>query len=171
GNGPRLGATEAYNRDATASTLGLHRWLVGVRPDLPWALPPAPYVPQDLAAEAAHERVRVQASLRERGEPLLADLLDFPRRDAKPAWWEWFRRLDMDERELVEDSEAIGGIERLDTPPEDVRQSFVYELSFPPQEFKVGSAGIDPATERPPGTILSIDETRGRIRLRRSKKR
>jgi uncharacterized protein len=167
-----LRAIEAYNKDDCDSTWQLHIWLLGLRPpDLPWAVAPEPYKRSEEAEEHMRERERVQAALRAEGETLLADLLDFHRRDAKPAWWEYFRRRELDERQLIEDSEAIGGIEPTDTPPVEVKQSLVYELAFPAQEFKVGAEGIDPATERAPGTILSIDETRGRIRLRRSKQR
>ena len=167
-----LEAIEAYNRDDCDSTLALHRWLLDLRPpEMPWALPPEARELKPEAEERRTEREQVQAQLRERGETLIADLLDFHRRDAKPAWWDYFRRLTLDERELIDDADAIGGIERTETPPEEVKQSFVYELCFPAQEFKVGSEGIDPKTERSPGTILSIDETTGRLRLRRAKRR
>src|SRR5204862_325802 len=100
-----------------------------------------------------------------------ADLLDFHRRGAKPAWWDYFRRLTMDEEELIADGDAIGGIESMGIPLRDVKRSHVYELTFPPQEFKVGSEAVDPTTESKPGTILSIDETRGLIELKRGKQR
>jgi predicted RecB family nuclease len=165
-----LDAIEAYNRDDCLSTLELHRWLLERRPDLAWVVPPEVREPTEEGKERTTERERVQERLRQRGETLLADLLDFHRRDAKPAWWDYFRRLTLDERELIEDSEAIGGIEPTDELPEEVKQSYVYELCFPAQEFKVGSEAIDPATEKSPGTILAIDDG-GTIRLRRSKKR
>ncbi|MFL5938056.1 MAG: TM0106 family RecB-like putative nuclease, partial [Gaiellaceae bacterium] len=166
-----LAGIEAYNRDDCGSTFGLHWWLVGLRPDIPWAEPPERREPKPEAAERRTERELVQTRLRERGETLLADLLDFHRLDAKPAWWDYFRRLELDERELIEDPVAIGGIEPTDVLPVQVKQSLVYELCFPAQEFKVGSEALDPETRKSPGTILAIDETTGRIRLRRSRKR
>ena len=113
----------------------------------------------------------MQAQLRAAGNDLMAELLDFHRRDAKPAWWDYYRRLTLDERDLIDDSEAIGAIRPTDEPVEEVKQSYVYTLEFPAQEFKVGSEAVDPRTEKSPGTILSIDETTGRIRLKRSKTR
>jgi predicted RecB family nuclease len=164
-----LDAIEAYNRDDCLSTLQLHRWLLDLRPGLPWAKPPEVREQSEEGKERATERERVQARLRESGQTLLADLLDFHRRDQKPAWWDYFRRRGMDERELVEDSEAIGGIDYGGTF-EEAKQSNVYDLTFPPQEFKVGSEAIDPATERKPGTILAIRDD-GTIRLKRGKRR
>ena len=106
-----LAQIEAYNKDDCDSTLMLHEWLVGLRPpDLPWAQPPPEQETSDEAQEAQTEREEVQAALRKRGHSLLADLLDFHRRDAKPAWWDYFRRLTMDEAELIGDADAIGGI-------------------------------------------------------------
>jgi uncharacterized protein len=166
-----LDGIEAYNRDDGDSTFALHWWLVGLRPDIPWAVPPERRELKPEAAERRTERELVQSRLRERGETLIADLLDFHRLDAKPAWWDHFRRLELDERELLEDPVAIGGIEPTDTPPAAAKQSLVYELCFPAQEFKVGSEALDPKTRKSPGTILSIDETTGSLRLRRSKKR
>jgi predicted RecB family nuclease len=169
GDGALLDAIEAYNKDDCDSTMALHAWLLELRPDVPWAEPPERKEPSEEAQEHQHERERVQAELRVRGETLLADLLDFHRRDVKPAWWDYFRYLRMDERELVEDSEAIGAIE-YSGRFEEGKHSNVYELEFPPQEFKIGGSAIDPATEKAPGTILSIDEN-GVVRLRRGKKR
>src|SRR5215213_8422332 len=166
-----LDGIEAYNRDDCDSTFGLHWWLVGLRPELPWAEPPERRELKPEAEERRTERELVQTRLRERGETLIAELLDFHRLDAKPAWWDYFRRLELDDRELLEDPVAIGGIESTDSPPVAAKQSLVYELCFPAQEFKVGGEAIDPETRKSPGTILSIDETTGRLRLRRSKKR
>src|SRR5215210_6791524 len=129
-----LEAIEAYNRDDCDSTFGLHWWLVGLRPDVPWAEPPERREAKPEAAERRTERELVQTRLRERGQTLIADLLDFHRLDAKPAWWDYFRRLELDDRELVEDRVAIGGIERTDAPPVPVKQSLVYESCFPAQE-------------------------------------
>src|SRR5215218_10988305 len=169
-----LDAIEAYNRDDCDSTFGLHWWLVGLRPDMPWAEPPERRELKPEAAEAKTAREALQARLSARGDAegwLAAHLLDYHRRDAKPAWWDYFRHLEMDERQLIEDATAIGGI-RVDesVAPEKVDRSLVYELTFPPQDFKIGHDAIDPFTERDPGAILGIDEG-GRIRLKRGKQK
>jgi uncharacterized protein len=165
---------EAYNRDDCISTAELHRWLLGLRPaELPWAEPPEQRGPTEEARAALTAKEALQARLLERAVDgdarwLAAQLLDYHRRNAKPAWWEYFRRLTLDERQLIDDPDAIGGL-RLDerVEPWPLDRSLVYELAFPGQEFKVGPEGIDPATERSPGTILGIDEERGRVELKR----
>ena len=165
-----LASIEAYNRDDCDSTLMLHEWLVGLRPaDLPWPAPPIARETSDEAREAETERERVQAQLRASGDGLLADLLDFHRRDAKPAWWEFFRHLRMDEAELLADTDAIGAIDCDGQSLREEKRSYVYALTFPPQEFKVGGDAVDPETQDSPGTILSIDGETGVIELKRGK--
>jgi predicted RecB family nuclease len=170
GDDALLDAIEAYNRDDCLSTWKLHAWLVAQRPDLPWAEPPVEREPGEKGAARRSAAVEAQTALRAAGRTLLADLLDFHRRDAKPAWWEYFRRLTLDEQQLIEDGDAIAGIEPdAAVEPYPHKRSLVWELTFPPQEFKIGSDAVDPATEKSPGEILEIDESRGRIRLKRGK--
>ena len=52
---------------------------------------------------------RLRAGLLERGDTFAARLLDYHRREAKPAWWAFFSRVEQTSDELVEDAEAIGG--------------------------------------------------------------
>ena len=40
---------------------------------------------------------------------LVSLLLEFHRREAKPAWWAQFTRVEMSEEELIDDAECIGG--------------------------------------------------------------
>jgi predicted RecB family nuclease len=170
GDNSLLRSIEDYNRDDCLSTLQLHQWLLSLRPKIPWAEPPPAYAPSEKSEERSSAVAAVQVPLRGRGDELVADLLDFHRRDAKPEWWAHFRRLTLDEQELIEDSEAIGAIEHdASVQPYPYKRSLVWELTFPGQEFKVGSGAIDPATEDEPGEILQIDETRGRIKLKRGK--
>ncbi len=55
---------------------------------------------------------------RRRASPswLLAQLLDYHQREAKPQWWEWFHHLALDEDELIEDTDTIGGLELVGEP-------------------------------------------------------
>ena len=76
-------------------------------------------------------------------EQLLAHLLDYHRREEKPQWWAYFNNLTLDEEELIESSETIGGLELVGEPERD-GQSLVYTLEFPPQEHKIGGAAVDP---------------------------
>ena len=45
----------------------------------------------------------------ERARWLMAQLIDYHRREAKPGWWAYFERMEADEQQLTEvDSEALG---------------------------------------------------------------
>jgi predicted RecB family nuclease len=79
----------------------------------------------------------------ENGEPLrvkelLAYLLEFHRREEKPAWWARFDRMDCEESELLENPDCLAGLQRTATPPQKVKRSYLYEYTFDPrQETKV----------------------------------
>jgi predicted RecB family nuclease len=145
-----LQAIEEYNREDCLSTLRLLDWLLDLRPDgLPWREPPEP---REIKEQPIHADV---------DDELLALLLDYHRREAKPIWWQFFRRLDMTIPELINDAEAIGGLELVESADRD------YTFTFPSQERKLdpGDTVIDPFTEKSAGRILEIgDET---LRLRR----
>ena len=116
-----------------------------------------------------------------RGRHLLADLLDWYRREAKPEWWEYFRRVwDCDVDDLFEDTEAIAGL-TYDGEARREKRSTIHRYRFDPdQEYKlaVGDTVLDPATVRRreetgeqipgPGTLVSIDPDRGVLELKRS---
>jgi uncharacterized protein len=173
GDDALLDGIREYNREDCESLYELHRWLLAKRPPaLPWRPPPAEREPRQETAErrAEHEdlRQRLLAGAVE-GDPswLLAQLLEYHRREEKPQWWEFFHHLSLDGDELFEDGDTIGGIEPPRRPPQREKRSLVYELPFPAQEHKIGDRAIDPVTGRSPGRI-SIDDEHGVITLRRS---
>ena len=98
---------------------------------------------------------------------MLAQLLEYHRREARPQWWEYFHHRSLDEEELLEDGDTIGGLELLGEPVED-KQSLVYTFSFPAQEHKIGTSGVDPATERSYSVV--VDNEQGTVTLKRGKK-
>ena len=65
------------------------------------------------AAGNAGERLRVTE--------LLAHLLEFHRREEKPIWWRRFDRMEMEEQELIDDPECLGGLARTARPAEKVQ--------------------------------------------------
>jgi uncharacterized protein len=84
-----------------------------------------------------------EAGERHRVTELLAHLLEFHRREEKPIWWRRFDREEKDERELIDDPECLGGLQRTARLPEPVKKSLSYEYSFDPhQETKI-RAGDD----------------------------
>jgi uncharacterized protein len=164
-----------YNEEDCRSTAALHEWLLSQRtPDLPWRQPPEQTEKDDETETADEDRERVKAELlaRSRGEGdtwwLLAQLIDYHRREAKPQYWEWFNHLSLDDDELIDDTHTIGGLELVGDPVPDKR-SFVYTLSFPDQDHKIGTSAVDPATES--RYKVTVDDDRREVTLRRGKDR
>ncbi|AZW30935.1 AAA domain protein [Bordetella bronchiseptica GA96-01] len=147
-----------YNRDDVVSTWRLRDWLCGIRPaGLPWHNEAGQ---QDLDAaravigemtEAERRLLPYRAALaddlpadeaawspRDAFRALAWHLLDFHRREQKPAWWAWFARGEATDGELIEDAECLGGLVRDDAaPPVRQAQSLRYTYRYPAQETKL----------------------------------
>jgi hypothetical protein len=67
---------------------------------------------------------------RRRVQELLAWLLEFHWREAKPVFGRMFDRHEMTEQELVEDLDCLGGLQRTGTPREPDKRSWLSEYSF-----------------------------------------
>jgi uncharacterized protein len=69
---------------------------------------------------------------------MLAHLLEFHRREAKPSWRKLFERSIKTEEQLVDDADCLGALERTGTAPTPLRKSLTYEYGFDPdQESKL----------------------------------
>ena len=102
---------------------------------------------------------------------LLAQLVGWHRREAKPNWWKWFERLARSDEELVLDHESIGQLS-YEGEVGEVSRSLVHRYSFDPtQEHKlrVGDNPRDPRTEKGAGEIHSLNQHIGYIDLKRAK--
>ena len=100
---------------------------------------------------------------------LLAQLLDWHRREDKPEWWAHFARLELSDEELVDDTDSIGDLEYVEVVGE-VGRSLVHRYRFRTgQEHKVsvGDTVIDPRTEAHCGTVQALDDAEGVLDLRR----
>ncbi len=74
----------------------------------------------------------------------------------------------MDENDLIQDSEALGGLTPIGEPRA-VPHNFEYDLSFPVQEHRIAEGPwIDPATEKAVN-VCSVDHTSSTLVLRRGK--
>jgi predicted RecB family nuclease len=168
-----LEGIRAYNEEDCRSTVALHEWLLAQRPPtLPWRLPPEEREKSEEAEERDAARIALHEALLaggEEGSPhwLLAHLLYYHQREAKSQWWEWFHHLELDEDDLIEDTDTIGGLRVAGQSVED-GQSLVYTFEFPPQEHKIFGECIDPATERTYRKV-EVDDERGLVTLRRGK--
>jgi AAA domain len=105
----------------------------------------------------------------EKAKALLADLIDWHRREVKPAWWRYFYVRALTADELVDEPDALGGLEGGDVIGE-VKRSIVRRFSFPPQEygFTAGGTAIDPETGRG-WQVWSLDNEHGVVDLKVAK--
>ena len=191
GDSAILEAIAAYNRDDCVSTAGLRDWLeerrIEAAPLFPDGVVPRPELgdgepPADLAAQQAETRARedalradVPADRAERTEDqqarwLLAGLLDWHRREAKPQWWDHFRLREASVDDLVADGSALGGLEFVEDLGV-VKKSRLHRYRFDPsQETKLhkGDSPVDPATGETAGEIVDLDPLRGLLDLKRN---
>ena len=175
-----LDSIERYNEEDCLSNRLLRDWLLERREEaqaqfgvaIPW--PPEPEVrePDEEATEFAAARAELRRELQATGDEthaLMGDLLEYHRREARPVWWWFFARTKMTPEELVEDSEAIGGLEPDGSVPEEDGKSRVHGFRFPVQQQKldVGDSVYDPVPMRWAGSIVAIDAIAGTLRVRR----
>lgn len=102
---------------------------------------------------------------------LLAQLLDWYRRDARPEWWGYFARCEMSGEELIDDTEALGGLS-YEGVANELSRSIVHRYRFPPdQEHKIAAGRIvhDPATRKAAGTVEHINSAAGILDLKRGR--
>ncbi len=168
-----------YNEFDCLSTWKLRDWLLSLRPPgAPWFTPAVETVSAEKVVQRTAAQLRcddVQQRLLAAPETelpfreLVGQLLEFHRREAKPAWWAMFNRQEMSEEELIEDPDCIGGLRPDPTrTPQPVKKSMVHHFTFPPQDFKLRE-GMSPrraSTLKSAGQIVALDEDTGRISLK-----
>jgi uncharacterized protein len=173
---------EAYNMEDCLATLELRDWLLEQRldaeqefgVDVPFRIPPERRAPQPEPAAEMTETERLQeallAGVEEGGERwLAAQLLDYHRREARPAWWMYFHRFELTDEELIDDADAIAGLVPDGEEPVQVKKSLIYGFTFPPQQHSLdpGDSAEDPAEGGTGWTIAAIDNATGTLWLRR----
>lgn len=181
---------EGYNKDDCLSTLRLRGWLEDRRKELgsqlggPLERPSrAQDRPSDDAAELNERVASLVARLTvdvpaesaartpdQHGRWVLAQLLEWHRREWKSFWWEYFRLQALPSEELIQERNALGGLEYVGVVGT-VKRSNLHRYRFPPQEhgFQLGDKPHDPATEDPAGEIHEIDDLAGTVDLKRGK--
>jgi predicted RecB family nuclease len=186
---PELLATiESYNRDDCLSTLRLRDWLEDRRTELEKATGqplPRPAIKSGDPGEDLADDIRAVTILKDRllaGLPadetawneehralwLLAQLLEWHRREDKSAWREYFELRTLSAAELIENKNAMGGMTYVGEVGT-VDRSIIHRYRFPPQEHAIDRANElrDPKTGKAAGTLVSIDEQNGTLDLKR----
>src|SRR6516165_12357961 len=171
-----------YNEDDCRAALALRDWLEERRAELARRLGadlPRPVVIEEARATEDPEVTRIRAALvaglpaapadrtgDDQARALLADLIDWHRREAKPAWWRYFYVRTLSSEELIGEPDALGGLAGGDIVGT-VKRSDVRRFSFPPQEhrFSDGQTAFDPITGKS-WSIHRVDDALGVIDLK-----
>ena len=182
GDVERQRVVAGYNEDDCRATLALRDWLEDRRAELAGRLGedlPRPAVPDKPETAEDPEVARIRSALlagvpaetgkradSERARVLLADLLDWHRREDKPAWWRYFYVRTLSPAELIGEPDALGGLTGGEVVGQ-VKKSVVRRFFFPPQEHKFSkdSTGCDPATDKQ-WSIYDLDDASGTIDLK-----
>ncbi|HEX2706058.1 MAG TPA: TM0106 family RecB-like putative nuclease, partial [Candidatus Lustribacter sp.] len=159
----------AYNREDCRSTHDLQAWLEDRRAELSGQgveVPrPTPPEPKEVTDEE-----RAEAALAERlldaGHALLAGCVGWHRREARPAWWDYFHYSELDTEALIEDATAIGALGEPAARGA-VKRSTVWRYPFPAQDCRpvVGDYAPDVDTHMNVGKVLGYDPVAGWVDL------
>jgi predicted RecB family nuclease len=178
-----LAGIREYNNDDCESNAALANWLRqvasqhGIAPAEKYSStqpPPTRTVAPDVAAKIAQREANA-AKLREKSDLLsivLADLLDFHRREQKPMWWRMFDRATATNEELRDDAGCVQGI-RIDGAPTVDKRSLVQNYRFDPtQECKlaIGDSVMYTHNLEPRLTVTAIDLAGGTLSLKLSQR-
>jgi len=164
-----------YNEDDCRSTAELLQWLRKVAaehkipvvrsgsaaaPSTPPVLPPEVVARLDTASKLCKQCDAVSL--------VLADLMDFHRREQKPIWWRMFDRAAATPEERRDDPGCIESI-RADGGPATVKKSIVQAYRFDPsQECKLGKDDKVRFTHNLDATftLSEMDASTGRLNLK-----
>lgn len=155
-----LQAIREYNRADCESTAELAAWLRERQREagIAWQLPPpknaipdapsvGPTTGGNPSAALAHDlRAAIPAEQsadaeRWRIQSLLADLLEFHRREDKPRHWARYDRAAMTDEERYDDLECLAGLRRTKLAPLVIKRSTGYEYAFDPNQDTKITAG------------------------------
>jgi predicted RecB family nuclease len=181
---------QGYNRDDCESAEALRDWLEERRTeliargvDVPRPAPREDVPPEELAERLARVRPLMERLLRDvpiepdqctaddRARWLLAQLLEFHRREDKSAWWEFFRLADLTDDERYDDGAALAGLVHVErvVHPEGRKRTVVDRYRFSPQEVALRE-GVElfVTADRKIGTLAAIDRAARTIDIRKT---
>src|SRR6266480_627914 len=134
---PILNAIREYNREDCEFTWRLATWLAERQQEAGIAYIPAPQPdveepdeprPEDTLAEQMLARAEDDVTR------LVAWLLGYHRREVKPMWWRFFKRLKSPAEDLYDDADCLANVRRTDTGPVQVKKSRLVEFAFDPDQ-------------------------------------
>jgi uncharacterized protein len=182
-----LAAVLGYNTDDCVSTLHLRGWLEQLRAEYektagePIARPaPSPAEPSDAVDERQQRVNAMKARLLENVPPdpaerneadqaraLLAEMLDFHRREFKAPWWEYFHLLDLTDLELLDDKAALAGLEFVQRVG-GTKKCPIDRYEFPQQDTDIRRGDeLHLVTGADFGTVDDVDRVARRIDVKK----
>ncbi|MDH3503935.1 MAG: TM0106 family RecB-like putative nuclease [Nitrospirota bacterium] len=178
---PILKNIRDYNQDDCTSTSELLQWLKTVVVDHQITATHAnselaPSAPKELPPEVV-ARLDTAAKLRTQGDAIsgvLADLIDFHRREEKPMWWRLFDRAKATSEELRDEPACIEGIRAIGSPTPE-KLSLVQTYRFDPsQECKLAAGDRSKVmftyNLNAKFTLTELDASKGSLGLKIGKK-
>ncbi len=159
-----LDEIEDYNRVDCISTEELRDWLVSIRPAALWPLLGQDAGPKEVEDDADTEALRAMltaSGIPQDRQEMLFNLGVFHKREAKPAQWAVFDSVGKDEDDLIDDLDALAGLEAIG-PAEQIKRSMARTYRFPQQETKLrgGRNATVPVVDGPPATVSIQDMDR-----------
>ena len=100
---------------------------------------------------------------------LLANMLDWYRREKKSFWWEYFRLSELSDKDLLEENDALAGLVHTGKQ-EQVKKSIVHFYRFPVQEFTLKEGNKASYNKEAIGEIYSIDMVNRTVGIKKNKK-
>ena len=181
-------ALEGYNAEDCLATAALRDWLEERRKEsivngesIPRPAPGNPEPSEELderqkrvAALAAELTAGVPVEASERSQEqqakwLLAQLLDWHRREDKATWWEGFRLAELDNEALLEERSGLGGLRFLERLKEE-RKIPVDRYSFEKQETEVREGEELYYEAEKFGTVVAVDLGRRTLDVKKTRK-
>lgn len=177
-----------YNRDDCVSALKLRDWLESIRTGLidKGAEIARPQPQDDAPNEELDERQRrvqalaarllgdvpddkLQRTPKQHARWILANTLDFHRREDKSVWWEFFRLAALPAEDLMEERDAIAGLEFIETVG-GTKAAPIHRYRFPPQDTDLrGGETLHMAGEAPLGKAEDISFEHRTIDIKKRK--
>ena len=179
-----------YNRDDCLSTLSLRDWLEGIRNEQvdAGAEIVRPEVgegdPSDELEEVINRRRILEERLtegvpedqsdrspEEHGRWLLAQLLEWHRRESKASWWEFFRLDDLAAEDLAFERQGVFGLDFVEELPDPKGRLPVHRYQFAEQDFdiRVGNT-LHVDREQSLGKVEAIDPAHRTIDVKKTRK-
>jgi uncharacterized protein len=149
------GVVRAYNQDDCASASALRDWLEALRAQLIAGgtevprPPPADAAPSEDLSEwlirirALIERLTADVPIdpedrteEQQARWILANILDWHRREDKAVWWEYFRLAELSAEDLLEERAALSGL-IFEEAVGGTARAPIHRYRFPPQETEI----------------------------------